>query len=427
MRLASLLLLLTLTLASCKKAAEPEAQPTATVNPPMVAVASLDPALSTLIENRRGVVTRANTAQAWGELGQAFEAAEFFAEARTCYQRAHELAPGEGKWLYLLALRQLPHEPQLAIKNLQAAAAKATNDAPLLRLAQAMIEHGMLTEAEAPVQQLLSRSPGHPAALVELARLKLAANQPREAAKALPPALTNQFTARPAHLLLSQAVTRMGDTEQANFFARRAAAMPKPFDWPDPYLREIQSLRMDQQSMLDRANAFMTQRRWDDADRVLTQILASSPEHPETLLLLGRLRVQQRRCDEAELFLNRHLTARTNSLQGFVQLGLAHFCQERWRDAAEAFRSATHIKPDFAQAHFNLGIAQSRAGNSPGAIEAFTSALRAQPGDANTHAALAEEFARVGKPREALEQATEALRLDPQQAKALRVRTQLTR
>ncbi len=398
------------------------------ITPPEVNVSSLDPSLAGIISTGQQAVRNApRSGEVWGKLAQAFEAAEFLEQARICYARASDLEPASGRWLYLLSLLQLQGEPGAALTNLMRAVelVPATNDAPRLRLAKALVERGRYAEATPQLEKLLAMNPMHPAARVELARIRLASNDAISAADLLQPALTNAYTARVAHLLLSQVKQRTGDVSNAALLAKRAAAMPRPFDWPDSYLREVQSLLSDQQNLADRANGLMMARRFAEAEAVLNQLVSRAPDHPETLLLLGRLRIQQRRCAEAGEILQRHLAIRTNSLQGLVQLGLARYCESRWIGAAEAFRSALALKPDFAQAHYNPGLALARADDSTGAIDAFRNALRCQPGDPITHAALSEELLRTGRAAEALREADEALRIDPKQAKALRVRESL--
>lgn len=426
---AALVCTLLLLLAGCSRSSSPPPpQQPSLAAPPNPGRALLDPALSQRIEtNRLAVIAAPQSADAWGALGQSFEAAEFLDEAQLCYKRASELDPASVRWRYLLALRQLQNDPGSALSNLRGVAAilPPTNDAPRLRLAQALVERGHFEEARTNLNILLAQNPAHAAARLELARVEFASGELAPASALLQPCLTNPHTARPALLLLSQVQQRAGDSNSAAALARRAASLPRPYDWPDPYLREVQSLLTDQKNVADRANALMMQRRIPEAEDLLSESLARDPQNAEVLLLLGRLRIQQRRCDEAAELLQRHLAIRTNSLQGCVQLGLAHYCASRWAAAADAFQTAVNLKPDFAQAHYNLGLALARDHRSAAAIEAFRTALRCQPGDPAAHAALAEEHLRLGQRDQARSEAENALQLDPRNAKAQRVRDAL--
>ena len=395
-----------------------------------MSLTSLDPSLAHAIKSsRQTVLTRGQSADAWGHLGEAFHAAEFHAEAQTCYARAAKLDSQSARWPHLLGLLQLQNLPDAALANLNRAAelAGTATDAPRLRLAQALVERGRFREAANHLNALLSGNPGHAAARLELARIRLSENQLASAAELLQPCLTNAYTGRAAHWLLGQVRAREGNTEAATTLARQAAAMARPFDWPDPFLREVQSLRADRSKLSEQANLLLIQRRFPEAEAILTDLLKKLPEDAEALLLLGRLRIQQRRCAEAEPLFQRHLAVQTNSLNGLVQLGLALFCQQRWNDAATAFERAIALKPDFAQAHYNLGLARSQAHDPAGAIRSYREALSCSPGDAATHAALAEELLLVGSFDEALTHADRALALETNHPKAKAARERVLR
>jgi tetratricopeptide (TPR) repeat protein len=365
--------------------------------------------------SRQAVVTAPKSAEAWGRLGQAYHAADFSAEARVCYGKACELDPRQAAWRHLLGLLQLQEQPEASLTNLTRAAelAGGQTDAPRVRLAQALVERGRIDEAATHLQSLLAANPAHAAARLEMARVFMARNDLERAAEFLAPCATNAYTARPAMLLLSQIRQRQGDATSAGTLARRAAAMPRPFDWPDPWLREVQGLRADRQKLQDQVNGLLKQQRVKEAEAAVAKYLKVLPDDPDGLLLLGRLRLLQRRCPEAEEAFRRHLAAQPASLNGQVQLGLSLLCQRRWDDAASALRAAVALKPDFAQAHYNLGYALSRAGNTAAAIASFREALRSQPGDAETHLALAEELHRTGQDADALRHLGRSAELNP--------------
>jgi tetratricopeptide (TPR) repeat protein len=398
--------------------------------PPDVPLTSLDPSLARMIQtSRQAILIQANSADAWGHLGEAFHAAEFHAEAQTCYARAAQLDFRSARWPHLLGLLQLQDLPDAALANLNRATelAGTTTDAPRLRLAQALVERGRFREAAIHLNALLDGNAGHAAARLELARVRLAENQLASAAEILQPCITNAYTGRAAHFLLGQIRAREGNAEVATALARQAAAMTRPSDWPDPFLREVQNLRADRSKLSEQANLLLIQRRFPEAEAILADLLMKLPDDAEALLLLGRLRIQQRRCAEAEPLFRRHLAVQTNSLNGLVQLGLALFCQQHWNDAAAAFERAVVLKPDFAQAHYNLGLARARSHDSAGAIRSYREALRCSPGDAATHAALAEELILVGHFDEALTHADRALAVETNHPKAKAARERALR
>jgi len=280
------------------------------------------------------------------------------------------------------------------------------------------VEHGQHDQAVRELELLLAQDPLHAAARLEMARVHLFHNALPEAAASLAACVTNGYTARPALLLLAQVRQRQGKTEDAAAMAKQAQNMPRQFDWPDPFLREVLRMRADRVKLQDRINGLLKATRLKEAEAGLGQLLTAYPQDTDGLLLLGRLRFQQRRCPEAEAALRAHLNASPQSLNGLVQLALALLCQERWADGSAVLRQALAIKPDFGQAHYNLGYALSRAGDSEGAIGAFTDALRCNPGDIPTLAALADECFRANRAGEGEGYLERALQLDPDHPKA---------
>lgn len=395
---------------------------------PEVATDALDPFLADRIrEGRSHLLAAPESGLAWGRFGQALDAAEFRSAAIECYRRAASLDPNAPRWPHLLGLSLLQDHPELALDQLRRAASLAglTNDAPRLRYAQALVERARFADAENEIRTLLAQRPDHPAALLELSRIRLAQGKPGDIAGLLKPALTNPFTARPALLLLSQGRAREGQSEAAAELARRAAAMPRPFDWPDPFLQEVQALRADQTRLADRAHAMLAQNRFTDADVLIAQLLQQKPTDPEALLLAGRSALLQRQCEDAERRFREHLDRQPNSLNGLIQLSLALLCQQRWQEAIPILEQCLALKPDFAQAHANLGLAQSRLNNSEAALASYANALRCQPGDAASHAAMAEECLKLGRTEEARSHVDAALKIEPSLPRAKRIAERL--
>jgi tetratricopeptide (TPR) repeat protein len=382
-----------------------------------------------LESSRTDVLATPTSPEAWGKLGQALHAAEFTTEARACYARAAEIDPTSPRWLHLLALLELPDQPDVAIQHLTRASELSgrDNDAPQFALAHALIERGRFAQAEPHLKRLLAEHPDHAAARLELARVLIGQTNLPAAAEILQPAVTNASTARSATLLLAQIRQREGNSEAATQLSRGAASMPRPGDWPDPFLREVQSLRADHKQLADQVNGLIQGQRTKEAGAILADVLKAAPDDPEGLLLLGRLRYIEKDCLEAEKALRRHLSVQPNSLNGIIQLGLSLLCQQRWRDAAPVFEKAIAIKPDFAQAHANLGYARSRAGDSSGALRSYRTALRCNPGDVNLHISLAEELARIGERAEAARHLDSAAAINPTDPRIRQLRERMAR
>jgi len=390
-------------------------------SPPQVSLTHLDRPQVLLIEEARdNVVASPDSPEAWGHLGRALNAVEFNEAARACYQRAMSLDPNTPHWPYLLGLLQLQDNEQNALANLNRAVAMVDvdPDAPRLRLARFFTERGRNDEARPHLERLLAVNPHHAGARLEWARIQISELALDRALQSLGPCLTNQYTARPAMMLLAQVWQRQGQTEDAARLARQAGALPRPFDWPDPYLRDVLRLRIDRLKLQDRINGLLMRQQFPEAATELNRLLRAFPEDPEGSLLMGRMHLLERHCAEAETALRQHLSMKPESLNGLIQLSLALLCQQRWDDATSVLQQALELKPDFAEAHYNLGYAHARAGHSAAAMQSYTNALRCNPGYVDAHTSLAEELYRSGATAEAEVHRQKALKLDPNNAKA---------
>lgn len=401
-------------------------RPSAT--PPAVTVSSLDPAIASMIETSRVAVLAApKSAVAWGKLGQALHAAEFTAAAIQCYSNAAALDQSEVRWPYLLGTLELQESPDSALAHLERATALANGKslAPRHAFVRALVERGEYDKARSHIAVLLAANPFHAAARLELARVHMMEARLKEATAELQWALTNQFTVKPALLLAAQIAQRNNQTDTAAQISRRAMSMPRGFDWPDPYLKEVQAMRGDRVRLADQLNVLLQQQRISEAVPVAARLITAFPNDPEALLLYGRLCYLQKKCVEAETAYREHLKKDTNSLNGHVQLGLALMCQQQWTNASAAFQRAVELKPDFGAAHHNLGIARSRAGDAHGAIRSFRDALRYTPGDANVLFALAEELANTGQLSDAIDCVKRAEAIAPNDPRVPKAREQL--
>jgi uncharacterized coiled-coil protein SlyX len=104
-----------------------------------------------------------------------------------------------------------------------------------------------------------------------------------------------------------------------------------------------------------------------DCEKTVQRALASDPDDPGSLYLLGLLRYRQDRLDEAldALSLSAKFNPTNAATQNFLGCVLA---DKGLRPAAEtAMRKALQADPDYADAHFNLAVVY--AGNQPPSIE----------------------------------------------------------
>jgi Flp pilus assembly protein TadD len=94
----------------------------------------------------------------------------------------------------------------------------------------------------------------------------------------------------------------------------------------------------------------------EEADKNIQQALASSPEDPFTVSLLGHLRFKQKRYDDAIEALGRAARLDPQSAPVQMLLGLS-LSEKGLRGPAEtALRKAIQLQPDYGDAHANLAV-----------------------------------------------------------------------
>ena len=381
------------------------------------------------IENAlEGVRKSPNDSRAWGELAMVLYVYEFLDESTAAYATAARLDPREPRWPYLRALALLPRDAESALANLKQAAALAGSnpDAPRLRLAETLAERGESEEAAKQFGELLRTRPDHTAAMVGLARLKLAAGRAAEARALLERCLRDPHTIRTAHSLLASAAQSLGDTATAEKAARRARSLPVDRAWPDPYRDALGERRIDWIGRLNRARQLLDAGDLKTAQPLLDQLVREQPYIPEGWLLVARARMDSKDCPGAEKALREHIRLAPGTVNGHFHLGVALLCQERYAEAVESFERAVQIKPDFGEAHYNLGFALARAGRGQDALQSFRNAIRFSPEFIDAYILLADLLHQTGAGEEAARVIQRALELDPgdERAKVLRERIQ---
>jgi protein O-GlcNAc transferase len=134
-------------------------------------------------------------------------------------------------------------------------------------------------------------------------------------------------------------------------------------DHPDIAQALQQALRLHQAGRLDEAAAHYR------------LILASSPDNPDALHLLGLVLRRQGDASQAVALISRAVELRPGSHAYRNNLGLALLDSGLHDQAAASFRAALDIQPQFAEALVNLGNCLRAAGRYEEAAEAYRRAL----------------------------------------------------
>ena len=384
--------------------------------PPEINTASLDPAVAGLIQTTlQAVRARPRSDAAWGQLGSVLIHYEFSQEAQAAFALAEKFAPQEPRWPHLHGLTISSSDVITATEKFRRATTLSGErpDAPRLRLAQSLAERGLNEEAGKLFQMLLQNSPGHPVALLGLARLRQSEGRLAEATNLLAGCLHDPHTSRSAHALLAMLEQALGNTPAAALAARTSTTLPADVAWPDPWWIETLTWRVGRKSLLEDATVLIERAEWTAAQATLEQITREYPEEGEVWYLMGWAFNQQRRSAEAERALREHLRLSPQSPKGHAQLAVSLLSQRRHAEAVEVLQTGLKLKPTWRELHSNLGYACVQLNRDEEAIGHFRNAQALDPNYPPTYTALAELLGRRGRHEEARQLLQRALDLNP--------------
>jgi tetratricopeptide (TPR) repeat protein len=318
-------------------------------------------------------------ADAYGEMGKLFLAAEYFEAAETCFVNAGTLAPSEMRWPYYLG-----HAYRRSNRNDQAAEAFARvltlqpNHVPsLVWLAEMRLASNRPDEAERLLETARGVEPQSGAALYGLGRAALARQDFPNAVKHLEAALAIAPAASRIHYPLALAYRGVGNRQQAEAHLSKRGEVDLPP--ADPLMGDVASLLQNAAAYETRGAQALAARDWPGAIEQLTKAAEIAPRNAYTRLNLGTAYYMRRDADRA----------------------------------LEQYREAVRLLPSLARAHFGIGVLMESRGQDREAIEAFTAAVTNDPAYLEARFSLANALRRNGRVEESLPHYAEVLRINP--------------
>src|SRR5206468_1025162 len=101
------------------------------------------------------------------------------------------------------------------------------------------------------------------------------------------------------------------------------ADLPPDAGWPDPFVEQVEALRVGLQVRLVRADLLMREGRGPEAVALLREVVADRPDADQAWLLLGQTLLRLNRPAEAEEALRQLLRLAPESVEGWFLLGVA--------------------------------------------------------------------------------------------------------
>lgn len=148
------------------------------------------------------------------------------------------------------------------------------------------------------------------------------------------------------------------------------------------------STTMTVQQALDQAVQHHRSGRLREAEQIYRRILASDPNNPYALHLLGVLGGQMGQAEAGIQFIRRAIEIKPDFPDAHSNLGCALAALGRPDEAIEAFKAALGVKPDHLSARSNLGTAMIQTGLVDQTIALFKDLLPQAPGWAEAHSNL---------------------------------------
>jgi tetratricopeptide (TPR) repeat protein len=390
-------------------------------NPPSVAWPDMDPAVAAAIGKARAAVLRSpRDGGTWGNLGMVLSAHGFNGEALPCYEQAEQLDPRNPRWPYLKGILRAWGDAEGAIEDTRRALALwgHAEEAPRLKLAELLQGQGRRDEARAEFQKVVELFPGHPRALLGLARLACEENDLEDALRCLSQVGDNPNCRKARLALLAEIHQRLGNGSAAAQENAAASALASDVPWPDPVTDAVAKLKVGEAADLKRAALLLERDQAEEAAPVLEKAVHDYPNSANAWLLWGRLLVRQNNLPSAEQAFRRAEELDGEVVDVHFYLGVVLSLRGDDQAAVPHFRKATQLRPSHSAAHYNLGQCLKRLGDRGGAREAFRAALGCRPAFAEAHRELGALLAEAGELAAAQAHLREAVQLDPDDASA---------
>jgi tetratricopeptide (TPR) repeat protein len=360
--------------------------------------------------------------QAYGKLGEIYQAYGLNDPAIACYSNAHVLAPNEFKWPYYLGyLFQTQGDMQQATTYYEIAWRLAPDDElVVLRLAETDLRLNRLDDAERLYLQVRARNRQNVTALDGLGKVALAQHEFAKAVEYLIQALAIDPQAAYLHYPLAMAYRGLGKVEKAE--AELAKHGPASPTLVDPYVTELQELKTGTANLWTRGSQQMAAGDLPGAIGTYRKLVEVNESDPVAKTYLGTALARAGNTEEAIQQFNEALKKAPTNTETNYCLGVVLAELGKDNEAIAHFQATIKGDSQFTEAHFQLANVLMRTRNYTEAEAEYSKTVEQDP--KNAFASLMEAMAlvrlsRYVDARSALERSHKTLPQDPDIANAL--------
>ncbi len=340
-------------------------------------------ALAAIVKDKATPV--AKLGEAYGTMGEIYQAYSLNSPAVECYLNASHLAPKDFRWAYLLGkLHEREGDAQAAINYYLAARQLRSDYLPaFVNLGNIYLQLNNLDEAEANFKRALAPDETSAASYYGLGQIALSKRSYTDAVKYLEKALSLAPEANRLHYALAMAYRGLGDKERAQ--SHLALSGTVGVRASDPLVDGLQDLVRGARLHLIRGRAALEARRFAEAVAAFRKAIVEQPRSIPAHFNLGAALTQ------------------TGDLPG----------------AIEQFEETLRLDPNHANAHYNLGLLLAQANQPEQAIKHLRFTVSAQPDDNNARFLLAQELVKTSRIEEAEAELSRIVQADSNNEDAL--------
>ncbi len=317
-----------------------------------------------------------------GELAMVLHAHRQHTAAEICYRRVCLLEPDEFRWRYYLGVVQAAQNKHAeAVVTFREAVRRDPGYVPAwLRLADSLLELGLVTEAEAAYLEASQADPNSASAFYGRGRVKAAQGDLRGAAALYEKACEIFRDYGAAHYALALIYRRLGEDDASRRHMRLAEEHKLTIPpIRDPLLAEIQRRNAGAVDLVQAGLALEAEGKLGESVEAHLRALEADPNlvqaHVNLISLYGRLGETEKATQHY------HAALRLNPDQAecHYNYGVLLFEQDRMSEAKQSFMRALEINPFYAEAHNNLGHLLEKEGRLTEALKHYREAVASKP------------------------------------------------
>lgn len=170
--------------------------------------------------------------------------------------------------------------------------------------------------------------------------------------------------------------------------------------------------------LLRRSEMHLAKKSYEEAEKILIQILAIKENHIEANEKLALLYLQQKSYRKSENLYRKLAELRPKDPAVFTNLGLALFSENEYEEALACYQQALKLDPKHPMRHSNIGQVYFVLRDFENAVSHFKLAIKGSPRNVEFHFMLADTYREAQAYEKAKSAYEEILEIEPYNSEA---------